>query len=77
MLKLFVIIECDTCGESFEHVATSCDRDPRAWRDLTSELELKAESRSWSIYGGTYLCFDCIDQMSEMKVELREASEEF
>ena len=69
MLKLIVIVECDTCGESFEHVATSCDRDPRAWRYLASELESRAEARAWSLRGGTYLCADCIHQMSEMKVD--------
>jgi hypothetical protein len=62
MLKLLVIIECDNCGEAFEHIATSCDRDPKAWRKLASELVSKAEERCWSMYGDTYACADCIHE---------------
>lgn len=69
MLKLIVVIECDTCKESFVRVVTSCDRDPRAWRHLASELELRAEECGWSLYGGEHLCADCIYQMSGMKVD--------
>jgi len=69
MLKLFVIVECDTCGEAFEPVAVSCDRNPSAWRYLAAELATRAEGSGWNLYRGAYLCTDCSEDMPCLPAE--------
>lgn len=61
MFKLILIIDCDICGESFDRVALSTDRDPTAWQYLTADLEMRAESRGWNLHRAEYRCYDCCD----------------
>ena len=54
MLKLIVMVVCDECGDSFEPVAVSCDRNPSAWYDLTAGIEARAEDSGWSLSAATH-----------------------
>lgn len=54
MLKLIVMVVCDKCGESFEPVAVSCDRDPSAWDYLTASIEARAEDSGWNLTAATH-----------------------
>lgn len=72
MLKLIVMVVCDTCGESFEPIAVSCDRNESAWDNLTAEIEARAENRGWNLHSPThrllnvyykYICPDCLDEL--------------
>ncbi len=73
MLKLIVMLVCDSCIESFEPVAVSCDRDPRAWCFLTAELEARAEASGWNLFGATHrlmndhkhICPNCLSALGE------------
>jgi hypothetical protein len=76
MLKLIVMVVCDTCGESFEPVAISCDRDPKAWYYLAADLEMSAESSGWHHYAATHrlacddkhICSDCeLDEAEDLQ----------
>jgi len=48
------MVVCDKCGESFEPVAISCDRDPGAWDYLTAGIEARAEDSGWNLSGATH-----------------------
>lgn len=63
MLKVVVMLECDTCGEFFKPVTLSCDRNPSAWRFLAVELESRAEGCGWILYEAAFLCVDCVQDM--------------
>ena len=63
MFKLIVLVECDICGELFDRIATSADRDPAAWENLPAILEARAESSSWHVYSAHY-CYDCVSAMA-------------
>ena len=64
MLKLIVTIVCDICGDTFEPVAVSCDRNPSAWRFLARELEASAEGSGWNLYGSC-LCPGCCPEIPD------------
>lgn len=63
MFKLFVLIDCDLCGESFRRIALSTDRGPHAWQYLTAVLEMNAQSDGWDLYC-EHRCYDCIEILS-------------
>ena len=63
MLKLFVMLICDSCGESLEPVAVSCDRDPKSWRFLGDEIGAAAQEQGWNLYNRACLCSLCNEDM--------------
>ena len=77
MLKVIVMVVCDKCGESFEPVAVSCDREPRAWNYLTADIEARAKDSGWNLYGATHrlindqkhICPDCSFTSGEVDEE--------
>jgi hypothetical protein len=68
MQKLILIIECDTCSESFDHVAVSTDRDPANWNYLLPTLEFRAENCGWNCESA-YYCATCFSDMSTPPIE--------
>lgn len=63
MFKLFVLINCDICGEPFEHVALSTDRHPSGWEYVVANLEFSAERRGWDLYH-RHWCYSCVEEAS-------------
>jgi hypothetical protein len=63
MFKLVVILECDMCGDAFNRMAISTDRNPDAWKYLSATLEARAESACWSCYSAHH-CDSCLHAMS-------------
>lgn len=63
MFKLVVILECDMCGDTFHRMATSTDRNPEAWDDLSLLLVAKAENACWNCYSAHH-CPSCIETLS-------------
>lgn len=63
MLKVILIIDCNICGQLFDRIVTSCDRDPMAWKSLSSDLEYKAELRGWSFHRSAHHCDYCISDV--------------
>jgi hypothetical protein len=63
MLKLIVMILCDSCGDSFEPVAVSCDRHPKVWQFLSDELKTTAEDTGWCFYECASLCQECTEDL--------------
>jgi hypothetical protein len=60
MLKVIVMIDCNICGQLFDHVTTSCDRDPLAWKALSQDLEYKATNHGWSMVRSSHHCPFCV-----------------
>jgi hypothetical protein len=61
MLKIIVIIDCDICGESFERIAVTTDRNPQTWGCLPLSLEADAEHCGWDCYSA-HRCYDCFPE---------------
>ena len=59
MLKIIIVINCDICGQSFDHIATSIDGNPMVWDYLLMDLEYRAERCCWSCYSGHH-CPSCM-----------------
>ncbi len=80
MLKVFVMIDCNLCGQVFDRVTTSCDRDPTAWKALSLDLEYKAENCGWTIHRAAHHCAYCISDVmlpANQTVELDDTDEPF
>jgi hypothetical protein len=60
MLKVILIIQCDTCANVFHRTVTSCDRNPKAWDYLESLLSYNAEQRCWGSYRNEHYCPSCM-----------------
>ena len=60
MLKVIVMIDCNICGQPFDQVFTSSDRDPLAWKSLACDLEYKAEGCGWSFHRSAHHCDYCV-----------------
>jgi hypothetical protein len=58
MLKLLLTLECDSCGDCFEHVTTTTDGNPTNWEYLLPMLEYKAQNCSWYCQSAHY-CYSC------------------
>jgi hypothetical protein len=63
MFKLVVILECDMCGDSFDRMAISTDRNPEAWKYLSASIEARAESACWSC-DSAHRCDSCLNSIS-------------
>lgn len=61
MLKIIVIIDCDTCLESFERIAVSTDRNPLIWEHLPLSLAADAEMCGWDCHAEDH-CYSCISE---------------
>jgi hypothetical protein len=72
MLKVMVMIDCNICGQPFDHVATSSDRDPQAWKSLSCDLEYKAERSGWSFHRSAHHCDYCV---SDAQISGRQADQ--
>jgi hypothetical protein len=73
MFKLVVILECDICGDTFHRMATSTDRNPEAWDDLSLLLVAKAENACWSNYSAHH-CPICIETLSSSATQSADKS---
>jgi hypothetical protein len=69
MLKVLVMIDCNMCGQPFDRVATSSDRDPQVWKSLACGVEYDAERSGWSFHRSAHHCDYCISdaQLSEQQ----------
>jgi hypothetical protein len=61
MLKIIALLDCNSCGRPFDQVSISTDRDPRAWRILSDEVEYLALNRGWSTHRAAHYCDLCAD----------------
>ncbi len=71
MFKLFVMIDCDICGDSFRTAVLSTDRGPYAWRHLDAILKDNAQSDGWETYS-EHRCDDCVEEIKSSRIELDE-----
>jgi hypothetical protein len=78
MLKLILMLDCNICGQPFDRVAASTDRDPVAWKSLACDLEYNAENSGWSFQRGAHYCLYCTteEDYSKGQPALREATDE-
>ena len=60
MLKVIVMLDCNICGQPFDRVATSTDRDPMAWKSLACDVEYSAERSGWSFQRAAHHCSYCV-----------------
>ena len=80
MLKLIVMIDCNMCGQPFDRISASIDRDPMAWKCLSMDLEYDAERRGWGLSYGAHYCDWCVenrklgDNRAGNKVAVQESS---
>jgi hypothetical protein len=72
MLKVILMIDCNICGQPFDRVTASSDRDPLAWKSLSCDLEYEAEQRGWSFYRSAHHCDYCVSdaQLVGQKAEM-------
>jgi hypothetical protein len=62
MLKVIVMIDCNICGQPFDHVSTSTDRDPMAWKCLAEDLEYQAIRNGWCLLRSAHHCNWCANE---------------
>jgi hypothetical protein len=62
MLKILVLIECDTCHLPFSEIAVTTLGDPFHWHAMASDLEYNAETSGWHCFHSRHDCFECILQ---------------
>ena len=74
MLKIIVIIDCDICGDSFERIAISTDRNPQTWGHLPLSLAAEAETCGWDCYSAHH-CYDCIPELDCHQVSAESGTE--
>jgi len=76
MLKVIVMLDCNMCGQPFERVATSTDRDPLAWKSLACDVEYSAELRGWSFQRAAHHCSYCVSDAELASCEQRTEADE-
>lgn len=72
MLKVIVMIDCNICGQPFDRVAVSTERDTLSWKSLSLDLEDEAEDCGWSFYRSAHHCHYCV---SDVAFSLRQAAD--
>ena len=70
MFKVILMIDCNICGQPFDSIATSTDRESMQWKSLSLDLEDAAQRRGWSFYRSAHHCDFCI---SDAALHLPEA----
>jgi hypothetical protein len=60
MLKVFVTINCNLCGQPFDRIAISTNRYPMAWRNLADDAEYYARNRAWHSQQSAHHCDYCV-----------------
>jgi NifB/MoaA-like Fe-S oxidoreductase len=65
MLKIILMLDCNYCGESFDRIITSSERDPMAWKALSQDLEYKAENCGWSFHRSAHHCVYCVTDVMQ------------
>lgn len=60
MLKVIMTIDCNTCGQPFEGIATSRELDPLSWKSLSLDLEDTAASTGWFFFRNAHYCDYCV-----------------
>jgi hypothetical protein len=60
MLKVILMIDCNICGQPFNRIASSTDRDPQAWKCLALDVEYAAERCGWSMLRSAHHCGYCV-----------------
>lgn len=68
MLKVILIVDCNICGQPFDHVASSADRDPLSWKALLLDLEDTAVNCGWSFYRSAHYCGHCMTDMEMFRL---------
>jgi len=63
MLKIILTINCDICGDSFEGIGISTDRNPQAWDYMPALLEMRAQGHGWNCEW-VHHCPDCFADMT-------------
>jgi hypothetical protein len=71
MLKVILMIDCNSCGQPFNHVSASTDRDPMGWKALSQDLEYEAECSGWSFSRAAHHC-DCCVKFANSSVDEEE-----
>jgi hypothetical protein len=75
MLKVMVMIDCNICGQPFDRVASSCDREPEVWKALAYNLEYEAGRAGWSFHRSAHHCDYCISNVQLAGQQLIEQAE--
>lgn len=63
MLKVILMLDCNICGQPFDRVATTCERDPFSWKSLSLDLEDTAVNLGWSFFRSAHYCDYCMSDM--------------
>lgn len=68
MLKAFVTINCDECGDDFELGRVTASGDPMDWSLDAYELIGLAESTGWDFFRDRMRCKGCMQPVDERSV---------
>jgi len=60
MLKVIIMIDCNICGQPFDRVATTKEREPLVWKALSLDLEDEAMNRGWGFLRSCHYCEHCV-----------------
>ena len=60
MLKVLMLLECDTCKALIATSADSSRKDGLAWVAEAENLEYNAQQFGWNIYRSQHTCDSCI-----------------
>jgi len=76
MVKLIILIDCDSCRKPFDDAAVyNTPVKPSACQSRLAELKHSAKQRGWHFSAGRFLCKKCIDDGCKMAASLREIQE--
>lgn len=73
MFKVFMMIDCNICGQPFDHIVVSTEVDSMGLKALSGDLEDEAEECGWSFYRSAHHCSHCI---ADVTFSLRQARDE-
>jgi len=60
MLKVLILLECDSCTSLLAAAADSSRKDGQAWAAEAENLESSAQQSGWDIYRSRHTCDGCI-----------------
>lgn len=60
MLKVILMIDCNVCGQPFDRLLTSSEKDSFSWKSLSLDLEDAAMDCGWSFWRSAHYCDYCM-----------------
>lgn len=60
MFKVIIMLDCNICGQTFDRVATTTEKEVLVWKALSLDLEDDAINRGWGFLRSCHYCEHCV-----------------